>query len=168
MDAVGEDDLAAIGVAALGEGLALTTGGSGLGGGLALNLRNFAEAGMGRTAKRFPEVQGPAAIIAGSCSRATLGQIEHFLKAGKPFFRVEIDSLLAGWEAAVAKAVAWATARLGKEPLLIAASESPSAVVQHQQAAWPRTRRSRNRKRAGRNRLRLGERWRETLDFRWR
>ena len=134
MDAVGEDDLAAIGVAALGEGLALTTGGSGLGGGLALNLRYFAEAGMGRTAKRFPEVRGPAAIIAGSCSRATLGQIEHFLKAGKPFFRVEIDSLLAGWEAAVAEAVAWATARLGKEPLLIAASESPTAVVQHQQA----------------------------------
>src|SRR5208282_4463294 len=36
------------------------------------------------------------------------------------------------------------------------------------QAARPRTRRSPNRKRAGRNRLRLGERWRETLDFRWR
>jgi uncharacterized protein YgbK (DUF1537 family) len=134
VDAVGEDDLAAIGVAALGEGLALTTGGSGLGGGLALNLRDFAKAGIERTVKRYPAVQGPAAIIAGSCSRATLGQIEHFLKAGKPFFRVEIDSLLSGWEGVVAKAAAWATARLGKEPVLIAASESPTAVVQHQQA----------------------------------
>ena len=134
VDAVGEDDLAAIGAAALDEGLVFSTGGSGLGGGLALNLRNFAEAGIERTDKRFPTVQGPAAIIAGSCSRATLGQIDHFLKAGKPFFRVEIGSLLAGKERVVAQALAWAKARLGSESLLIAASESPTAVAQHQQA----------------------------------
>jgi len=134
VDAVCEDDLAAIGAAALDEGLLLTTGGSGLGGGLALNLRNPTDAAAERTAKRFPRVHGPAAIIAGSCSRATLGQIEHFVKADKPFFRVEIGSLLAGKERVVAQALAWAKPRLGSEPLLIAASESPTAVAQHQQA----------------------------------
>ena len=133
VDAVDEDDLAAIGAAALDEGLVFTTGGSGLGGGLALSLRNPAESGTERVAMRFPKVQGPAAVIAGSCSRATLGQIEHFVKADKPFFRVEIGSLLAGKERVVAQALAWAKPRLGSEPLLIAASESPTAVAQHQQ-----------------------------------
>jgi uncharacterized protein YgbK (DUF1537 family) len=133
VDAVDEDDLAAIGAAALDEGLVFTTGGSGLGGGLALSLRNSAESGTERAAMRFPKVQGPAAVIAGSCSRATLGQIEHFVKADKPFFRVEIGSLLAGKERVVAQALAWAKPRLGSEPLLIAASESPTAVAQHQQ-----------------------------------
>jgi 3-dehydrotetronate 4-kinase len=133
VDAVDENDLAAIGAAALDEDLALTTGASGLGGGLALSLRDPAESGGGRAAMRFPTVQGPAAIIAGSCSRATLGQIEHFVKADKPFFRVEIDSLLKNKERVIAQALAWAKPRLGSEPLLIAASESPAAVAQHQQ-----------------------------------
>ena len=96
VDAIDENDLAAIGAAALDEGLVFSTGGSGLGGGLALNLRNPAEFGTERAAMRFPKVQGPAAVIAGSCSRATLGQIEHFVKTDKPFFRVEIGALLCG------------------------------------------------------------------------
>jgi uncharacterized protein YgbK (DUF1537 family) len=132
VDAVDEDDLAAIGAAALDEGLVFTTGGSGLGGGLALSLRNLAESGTERPAMRCPKVQGPAAIIAGSCSRATLGQIEHFVKADKPFFRVEIGSLLAGRERVIGQALAWAKPRMGSEPLLIAASESPTAVAEHQ------------------------------------
>jgi 3-dehydrotetronate 4-kinase len=131
VDAIDEDDLAAIGAAALDEGLVFSTGGSGLGGGLALSLRN---PGKERNAMSFPKVQGPAAVIAGSCSRATLGQIEHFVKTDKPFFRLEIGALLAGKEHVIAQALAWAKPRLGTEPLLIAASESPEAVVQHQQA----------------------------------
>ena len=132
VDAVDEDHLDAIGAAALDQGLVLTTGGSGLGGGIALSLRNPAESGTERAAGRFPNVQGPAAVIAGSCSRATLGQVEHFVKAGKPFFRVEVASLLAGKERVITQALAWARPRLGSEPLLIAASESPTAVAQHQ------------------------------------
>jgi uncharacterized protein YgbK (DUF1537 family) len=134
VDAIDEDDLAAIGAAALDEGLVFSTGGSGLGGGLALSLRNLAGFGTERTAMSFPKVQGPAAVIAGSCSRATLGQIEHFVKTDKPFFRVEISALLTGKERVIAQALAWAKPRLGTEPLLIAASESPGAVVRHQQA----------------------------------
>ena len=133
VDAVDEDDLGAIGAAALAEGLALTTGASGLGGGLALSLRDPAEIGTDRAVMRFPKVQGPSAIIAGSCSRATLGQIEHFVKADKPFFRIEINSLLESKDRVIAQALAWAKPRLGSEPLLIAASESPTAVAQHQQ-----------------------------------
>jgi uncharacterized protein YgbK (DUF1537 family) len=56
------------------------------------------------------------------------------VKTDKPFFRVEIGALLAAKERVIAQALAWAKPRLGTEPLLIAASESPEAVVQHQQA----------------------------------
>jgi len=125
--------LTPIGAAALDEDLIFTTGGSGLGGGLALSLLDHVKSDTELTAVKFPKVRGPAAVIAGSCSRATLGQIEHFVKADKPFFRIEIDSLLAGKERVVAQALAWAVPRLGSEPLLIAASESPTAVAQHQQ-----------------------------------
>jgi hypothetical protein len=60
------------------------TGGSGLGGGLALSLRNPAEFGTERTAISLPKIQGPAAVTGASCSRATLGRIEHFVKTEKP------------------------------------------------------------------------------------
>src|SRR5262245_53932264 len=84
VDAIDDDDLAAIGAGALDEGLVFSTGGSGLGGGLARSLRNLAGFGTERTAMSFPKVQGPPAVIAGSSSRATLGQIEHFVKTDKP------------------------------------------------------------------------------------
>jgi uncharacterized protein YgbK (DUF1537 family) len=134
VDAVDEDDLAAIGTAALDANLALTTGASGLAGDLAFGLCDPAQSAAERAAMRFPKVRGPAAVIAGSCSRATLGQIEHFVRADKAFFRIEIDSLVSGKDRVIANALAWAKPRLGSEPLLIAASESPTAVAQHQQA----------------------------------
>ncbi len=142
VDAVSEDDLAAIGAAALAAGLPLTTGGSGLGGGLAVNLRRPAggnAADPAAASAAFPVVRGPAAVVAGSCSRATLGQIEHFVSAGRPLFRVEVAALLADKERVVADALAWAAKHLDPSdaasgPVLIAASEPPEAVVQHQQA----------------------------------
>ena len=134
VDAIDEDDLAAIGTAAIDENLALTTGGSGLGGGIALRLHQSSHTGSEPAAQSFPKVDGPAAVIAGSCSRATLGQIAHFVKADRPLFRVEIDSLVAGKDRVIAKALDWAKPRLGSEPLLIAASESAAAVAQHQRA----------------------------------
>ncbi len=129
VDAVNEDDLAAIGAAALTENLALTTGGSGLGGGLAAHLRR--SAGQDGAAVEHPRVQGPAAIVAGSCSRATLGQIEHFTAAGGPLFRVEVGALLADKEGVIAQALEWARAR-SDQPVLIAASEPPEIVSAHQ------------------------------------
>lgn len=132
VDAVNEDDLAAIGAAVLGEGLALSTGGSGLGGGLAVHLRQTA--GAGAAPLDFPRVDGPAAVVAGSCSRATLGQIEHFVGAGGAFFRVGIGALLLDPGQVVAEALGWAKARLNAGPVLIAASEPPETVSRHQQA----------------------------------
>ncbi len=138
VDAVGENDLAAIGAAALAEKLALTTGGSGLGGGLAVNLRRQpaeAVAAAQASENNLPKVSGPAAVVAGSCSRATLGQIANFCEGGdRPIFRVEVAALLKDKERVIDDALGWARQKLGAEPLLIAASEPPEAVVEHQKA----------------------------------
>jgi uncharacterized protein YgbK (DUF1537 family) len=133
VDAVGEEDLAAIGAATIYEGLKLSTGGSGLGGGLAVNLRLHSHAAPQHAVQGLPSVRGPAAVIAGSCSRATLGQIEHFVKAKLPFYRIEIDALLANRERVISEVLTWAKSSFSENPILIAASEPPSAVVEHQQ-----------------------------------
>src|SRR5579883_1676472 len=72
IDAVKDEHLRAIGEAA--EGHALVTGGSGVAMGLP---DNFRRAGLLATvdAGALPTVAGAAAVIAGSCSRATLGQV---------------------------------------------------------------------------------------------
>ncbi len=73
VDALQDEDLAAIGAACAD--LALVTGGSGV----ALGLpQNFVRAGLlapGRDAARLPAEQGPGAVLAGSCSEATRRQV---------------------------------------------------------------------------------------------
>ncbi|MGE5090074.1 MAG: 3-oxo-tetronate kinase, partial [Candidatus Levyibacteriota bacterium] len=74
VDAIEDDDLTAIGAACAG--LALVTAGSGI----ALGLpRNFRESGLlprRSDAAALPDVQGKAAVLAGSCSAATRAQVD--------------------------------------------------------------------------------------------
>lgn len=120
VDAITPADLAAIG-AACGE-LPLVTGASGLAGGLA---RNFIEAGLaeGRNATGLPAVAGPEVLLAGSCSPATLAQVEAAAQR-YPVLRLDVDALLAGTDVVpdlLAKAI-------GQGPILIASSAAPDAV----------------------------------------
>ena len=71
----------------------------------------------------FP-MAGVAAVLAGSCSAATLGQIAAF--AG-PHLTLDTDAICRG-EPVAEKALAWARERLGKAPILLSASQSPDAV----------------------------------------
>ena len=106
----------------------LATGGAGLAEGMARALRPQAE-DAGRAALDWP--RGPAVILAGSCSTATLAQIEH-VRDTLP--QLQLDPLaLAGDGDAVAAALDWARARLGDRPLLIYASASPDRVAAAQQ-----------------------------------
>ncbi len=73
VDAITDDDLLAIGRACAG--VPFLTGGSGIALGLPENFLARGEAGGGASA--FRPVPGPAAILAGSCSRATLAQVAH-------------------------------------------------------------------------------------------
>jgi uncharacterized protein YgbK (DUF1537 family) len=91
VDAIEDRDLLAIGAAV--EGAPLLTGGSGVAVGLA---GNFRKAGLAPgLAPAFRPVAGPAAVIAGSCSGATLNQVDRY-RASHPALALDIDALMAG------------------------------------------------------------------------
>jgi len=91
VDALEDRDLLAIGAAV--DGAPLLTGGSGVALGLADNFRRQGlVAGCGLA---FKPIEGPAAVIAGSCSGATLGQVRRY-GAAHPSLALDIDRLMAG------------------------------------------------------------------------
>ena len=136
VDAVAERHLLVLGEAALRS--PVSTGASGLGLGLARALSGGAGATIGDAAP----VGGLGAVVAGSCSPATLAQIEA-AEAEMPVLRLDPGRLLAGGAlagralagGAVADALAWAGARLGDGPVLVASSAAPDAVARVQGAA---------------------------------
>lgn len=121
VDALTEDDLVAIGRAAAGA--PLLTGGSGI----ALGLPgNFISAGLAKGAR--PEavgVAGPEAVLAGSCSGATRGQIEHH-KRGHPVLAIDVDKVMRGAQGAD-DVVAFILANPGRAPLAYS-SATPEEV----------------------------------------
>lgn len=124
VDAVTEADLMAIGEAV--DGHALVTGGSGMAMGLP---ENFRRAGLLREgdAGALPEVAGHAAVLAGSCSRATLFQVG---AARDRVPTLELDAMATPDAAAlVAQALTWADGKLGVTPVVIAATAPPDKVA---------------------------------------
>ena len=129
VDAVSNEHLLAIGEAAAGH--ALITGGSGVAMGLP---ENFRKAGLLTTQGdpgALPEVGGFAAVLAGSCSRATLFQIG---TAREHVPTLELDALATpDADALAAQALAWMDGKLGAKPVVIAASAPPDKVLALQQ-----------------------------------
>lgn len=122
-DAVFERDLVLLG--AVAARFPVSTGASGLGLGLARALRPADRASA--TADALAPVGGYAAVIAGSCSRATLEQIDSSERS-MPVLRLDPEALIDG-ESEIAKAIAFADAHLAEGPLVIAASAPPDAVA---------------------------------------
>lgn len=122
VDAVADTDLGIIGEA-VGDDL-LVTGGSGVALGLPAAYRRRGLLAHKANADTLPKVAGAAAVLAGSCSAATLGQIAAF--AG-PHFRLDTDAICRG-EPVAEKALAWAKGKLGNGPILLSASDRPEAV----------------------------------------
>ena len=126
VDAVTDAHLVAIGEAASEH--ALITGGSGIAMGLPANFR---AKGLlperGDSAAELPPMVGHAAVLAGSCSRATLGQIG-FARDHIP--TLELDALATPDAGALAaQAMAWLEDKLGASPVLVAASAPPDKVA---------------------------------------
>ncbi len=130
VDAISDKDLSAIGGACAP--LALITGGSGVALGLPENFRMAGRLAGDVEAAALPAATGAAAVLAGSCSEATLGQIET-MRATHPAFHVDAMALGAR-KAVAAQAIAWAKERLGDGPVLIYASAPPRRVRQIQKA----------------------------------
>jgi uncharacterized protein YgbK (DUF1537 family) len=125
VDAISDGDLQAIGEACAD--LPLVTGGSGVAMGLPAAWRARGLLGPADGAATLPPSSGLRAIISGSCSTATLGQVAAALAAGIPAFRVDPLRLAAGEDLAAA-ALAWATPRLAAGPILVHATAEPAEV----------------------------------------
>jgi len=122
VDAVFERDLEAIGDAAARE--AFSVGASGLGLGLARALAR--ERGQ-RAGAALEPVGGSAAVLAGSCSRATLEQIVA-AEDDMPVLRLSAEALVEE-KSEVVRALDWARARLERGPVVIASSAEPAEVA---------------------------------------
>jgi len=130
VDALTDAHLAAIGEAAARH--ALITGGSGVALGLPANFRRTGLLPERDDASTLPPPRGASAVVAGSCSRATLGQIG-FARDHAPV--LELDVLATPNAGALAaQALAWADGKLADtRPIVIAASAPPEQVAALQQ-----------------------------------
>ena len=133
VDALTDGHLLAIGEA--GAELKLITGGSGVAMGLPANFRKAGLLPPGSGLAAIPRLEGAAAVIAGSCSIATRGQVRAMARAF-PSFRVDPLALLAG-EPVVEQAVEWAIAAMERGPVLIYSTDEPEAVARAQQSLGP-------------------------------
>jgi uncharacterized protein YgbK (DUF1537 family) len=126
VDAVTDQHLLAIGEAAAQH--ALITGGSGVAMGLPENFRRAGLLPARGDAASLPPMQGMAAVVAGSCSRATLGQIG-LARDHVPV--LELDALATPDAAALtAQALDWVSGKLSADrPVVIAASAPPEKVA---------------------------------------
>lgn len=122
VDAISDDDLLTIGDAVADA--PLLTGGSGIALGLS---RNFIRKGLAQGAdSSFARVDGPEAILAGSCSRATLGQIAQHQKA-HPTHNISVADVMAG-AVTVETLSAFIRANEGRAPLIYS-SQVPEEVA---------------------------------------
>lgn len=122
VDAVADTDLGIIGEA-VGDD-PLVTGGSGVALGLPAAYRRRKLLAHRSGADALPKAEGAAAVLAGSCSAATLGQIANFKGA---HLALDTDAICRG-EPIGEKALAWASGKLGNGPILLSASDTPEAV----------------------------------------
>lgn len=127
IDAITDDDLVAIGAACAD--IPLVTGGSGIALGLPANLiRKGLVSGAGNA---FSGVSGPEAILAGSCSKATLGQIE-LHKRDHPSLPIAVDAVMQG-KITPASLVSFVREHEGEAPLIYS-SDNPDKVRAAQSA----------------------------------
>jgi uncharacterized protein YgbK (DUF1537 family) len=125
VDAITDRHLVDMGTAAAQ--MPLITGGSGV----ALGLpANFIRAGLMKAAeapRTMAAPEGRAAILAGSCSEATRGQVAAAKAAGIPAFEIDPLALAAGRQSAKS-VLAWTANQAVDHPFLVYSSAEPAAV----------------------------------------
>ena len=124
VDAFSNQDLAELGAACAD--LPLVTAGSGVALGLPENFRRKGLLAKDTIADALPATGGLRAVIAGSCSTATQGQVA-IMRERHPAFNVDPVKLACG-DDVVATALDWAAQRLRTEPVLIYATARPDDV----------------------------------------
>ncbi len=130
-DAVDDDDLRELG--SLGADMPLVVAGSGLAKGLPARYAELGWAQLDSSAARLEPVGGQAAVIAGSCSIATCGQVDAWRASGRPALALDARALVSGMPV-VAQALAWAREQLEAGPVLIHSSLPPDELKSVQAA----------------------------------
>ena len=130
VDALDDAQLRAVGEACAG--LRLVTGGSGVARGLPANFGTGAAAAAAHAQRlEAPPVDGPAVVLAGSCSQATNEQVER-MAARYPAIKVDVADT--GGLDALADA---ALARLGDGAVLVYSTAPPDEVARVQELVGP-------------------------------
>ena len=127
VDATSNDDLLRLGPAL--KDMPLLTAGSGVAIGLPANF------GLQPSlqASQLPPASGLQAVVSGSCSVATNGQVAHFKALGRPALAINPASLMHGQsDAVVQQVLAWAAPLLKDGPVLVYSTAEPDAVKQVQ------------------------------------
>ncbi len=125
VDALTDDDLRAIGAAAADH--SLITGGSGLAMGLPATFRSRGK--LGDVGERFTGQPGPAVVLSGSCSTASLAQLRRYLRH-HPGLAVDPGALLMQ-QVTVESACDFVLASAGEAPAIYTSAE-PAMVAQAQ------------------------------------
>jgi uncharacterized protein YgbK (DUF1537 family) len=125
VDTLADADLVTLGAACAD--LALVTGGSGIGMGLAVHARKSGRFTPQSRDARMSAPAGRAAILAGSCSVATLGQIAHARAAGLPSLPLDTMAIAQGHQTA-AEIAAWAIAQPADAIPLVYSSAGPDEL----------------------------------------
>jgi uncharacterized protein YgbK (DUF1537 family) len=129
VDALTDAHLLDIGQAAAA--MPLITGGSGVALGLPANFSRSGLLNAKPAAGAMSAPAGRAAILAGSCSEATRGQIRVAMNAGVPAYHVDpLD--VAEHKLSVGDLVAWAGKQAADAPVLIYSSADPDTVARIQ------------------------------------
>ncbi|KQX51330.1 MULTISPECIES: 3-oxo-tetronate kinase [unclassified Ensifer] len=126
VDAIADEDLEIIAQAFADA--PLLTGASGLAFGLATVL--FKDRRNVESRPGYSNTVGSRAVVSGSCSVATNGQVEAMLRDHEGF-KVDVASLASG-EDVFSKALKWAAGRLGRKPILFYATANPEEVKANQ------------------------------------
>ena len=126
VDALEDRDLENIGAAS--SAFPLITGGSGVAIGLPQTYRIARLIPQREGASPLEQVGGPGIVLSGSCSAATLGQVERFA-ATHAAHAIDPQALARDPENTIATLLAWATAKLKAGPALIYASAPPDKVA---------------------------------------
>ena len=126
VDALEDRDLAHIGAAS--SALPLITGGSGVAIGLPQNYRTARLIPKREGATRLAAVGGSGIVLSGSCSAATLAQVERFA-ALHPARAIDIAALATDPAKTVDALLSWAGEKLKTGPALIYASAPPDKVA---------------------------------------
>lgn len=125
VDAISDGDLRVIGEAVAD--FPLVTGGSGIAIGLPENFRRAGLLSANANAGTFAAPAGRAAILAGSCSEATRGQIKRAMEAGTPALKLDPVTIAEG-EMTVDEVLRWTLSQTENVPLIYSSAE-PADVL---------------------------------------